>query len=144
MIRGGIQSAFWDLTVTKALSSKPVIAIVDDDEAVRVSLRFMLEIDGFSARTYSSPAAFLDSSELNSYSCVIVDHAMPEMTGLSLLGELRRRGHDWPAILIVSNPTDNVRELAAEAHVPLVEKPLFGNTLSETVHSVLEHAPGTP
>jgi two-component system, LuxR family, response regulator FixJ len=120
-----------------SLKSRAVIAVVDDDEAVRVSLKFMLEIDGFVARTYSTPDAFLESGDLNSYSCVVVDQAMPEMTGLSLLSEMRRRGCHSPAILIASNPTAIVRDLAAEAGVPVIEKPLFGNALSEMLHGVI-------
>lgn len=116
--------------------SRPVIAVVDDDEAVCASLKFMLEIEGFAARTYSTPDAFLASDDLNSYSCVIVDQAMPEMTGLSLLSEMRRRGYRAPAILIVSNPTAAVRELAAQAGVPVIEKPLFGNGLSEMLRAI--------
>lgn len=116
--------------------SRPKIAVVDDDEAVRASLKFMLEIDGFTARTYSTAAAFLDSAGLDSYSCVIVDQVMPDMTGLSLLGEMRRRGYRSPAVLIVSNPTAEVRELAAAAGVPVIEKPLFGNALSEMLRAI--------
>lgn len=116
--------------------SRPVIAVIDEDDAVRTSLQFMLETDGFAARSYSTPDAFLASGNLNSYSCVIVDQATPNMSGLSLVAEIRRRGYNAPAILIVSNPTDSVRALAAEAHVPIVEKPLFGNGLSEMLRAI--------
>jgi FixJ family two-component response regulator len=122
---------------------RPLIAVVDDDEAVRASLKFMLEIDGFAARTFSGADELLDCADLNAFSCIIADQVMPQMTGLSLLGELRRRGHRAPAILISSAPTETVRDLAATAGVTIVEKPLLENTLRETLHAIVtDAAPG--
>jgi FixJ family two-component response regulator len=121
-----------------------LIAVIDDDEAVRVSLKFMLEIEGFVAHTFSTPGEFLDTKDAGSYLCVIADQVMPEMTGLALIGELRRRGNNAPAILIVSNPTPAVRGLATDAGVLIIEKPLLENTLGETLHDILTDATAAP
>ncbi len=106
--------------------TRAIVAVVDDDEADAPIVKFMLEIEGFVARTYASPADFLDAAGLQSFSCVILDQTMPDMNGLALLRQLRARGHSWPAILIASNPDSAAHELAAQAGVPIVEKPLFG------------------
>ncbi len=82
-----------------------MIAVVDDDKAVCSSLKFMLEIEGYVARTYDTPTRLLSASDLTSCSCAIVDFSLPDMDGLTLVEALRSRGHTWPAILIASNPT---------------------------------------
>ena len=124
--------------------TRAIVAVVDDDEAVRRSLKFMLEIEGFVARTYANPADFLDAAGLQSFSCVILDQTLPDMNGLALLRQLRERGHSWPAILIASNPDSAAHELAAQAGVPIVEKPLFGNSLTEALHTALQGSPPAP
>jgi FixJ family two-component response regulator len=121
-----------------------MIAVVDDDTAVCSSLKFMLEIEGYVARTYDTPESLLNAPDLTSCDCAIVDYSLPEMDGLALVSELRNRGHRWPAILIASNPDDATHARAARAGVPLVEKPLLGNTLIDTLRSALHRAAPAP
>jgi FixJ family two-component response regulator len=116
---------------------RTVIAVVDDDKAVCSSLKFMLEIEGYVARTYETPERFLSAPDLTSCDCAIVDYSLPEMDGLTLVDVLRRRGHSWPAILIASNPDIITHDRADRASIPIVEKPLLGNTLIETLRSAL-------
>lgn len=119
---------------------RTVIAVVDDDRAVCSSLKFMLEIEGYVARTYETPERFLSAPDLTSCDCAIVDYSLPEMDGLTLVEVLRRRGHSWPAILIASNPDITTHERADRASIPIVEKPLLGNTLIEALRSALPKA----
>jgi FixJ family two-component response regulator len=114
-----------------------MIAVVDDDKAVCSSLKFMLEIEGYVARTYDTPTRLLSASDLESCNCAIVDFSLPDMDGLALVEALRSRGHRWPAILIASNPDIATLERADRAGVPIVEKPLLGNALIEAVREAL-------
>ena len=67
---------------------QPTIAVVDDDAAVRDSLHFLLEVIGHQAATFASAAEFL-KAETQWLGCLILDHHMPEMTGLELAERLR-------------------------------------------------------
>jgi FixJ family two-component response regulator len=82
---------------------KPHVCILEDDAAVRDSLRLMLERNGFSTRTFSSPNEFLMSREMDAYDCLIIDFGLPGMNGLELLELLRARTCWTPAILIAAS-----------------------------------------
>lgn len=109
-----------------------VVHVVDDDPAVCSSLKFALEIDGFSVRTYARSEEVL-AADLSREGCMIVDYNLPGINGLDLLRELDRRDVHLPAFLITTNPTSNVRRRATAQGVAIIEKPLLGNQLSEAV-----------
>jgi two-component system, LuxR family, response regulator FixJ len=110
-----------------------VVVIVDDDAAVCSSLKFLLELDGFTVRTYGGAAEFLASADFVALDCLVVDQRMPGTTGMELIGILRDRDVQTPAILIVSHANAALTARAALAGVPIVEKPLFGNALVDTI-----------
>src|SRR6516162_626791 len=114
----------------------PVIAVVDDDVAVCNSLKFSLELEGFAVRAYRSGAEFLAASDLRDCSCFIIDQRMPGMSGMELIAALRERKVSTPAILIISQPNKVLSARAAEARVPIVEKPLLSNALVEKIREV--------
>lgn len=117
--------------------SRPVILIVDDDPAVRSSLQFALELDGYEVRLRSNASEVLDGEDFSDVACLVIDVRLPGMSGLDLLAELRRRSVTIPAVLITSDPPLMVRERARREGVPIVEKPLLGNALSEGIrHAV--------
>src|SRR5258705_11904509 len=68
-----------------------VVGIVDDDPAVRNSLKFSLEIDGFVVRTYGNADELLSDAQLSQFNCLVVDQHMPGTSGLDLAAELRHR-----------------------------------------------------
>ncbi len=111
----------------------PVVLVVDDDPAVRASLKFALELDGFEVRIFASPAEILHDADLPHDGCLIVDYNLPGQNGLDLLRELKQRNVLLPAILITTHPTDLVRKRATSAGVAIIEKPLFSNALSDAV-----------
>jgi FixJ family two-component response regulator len=113
-----------------------VVGVVDDDPAVRNSLKFSLEIDGFVVRAYGDAKALLTETELSRFNCLVVDQNMPGTSGLDLVAELRRRGVVVPVILITSHPPKVLVARAGEAGVPIVEKPLLGNALLEKIRDV--------
>lgn len=106
------------------------IAVVDDDAAVRDSLRFLLETAGFPVATYASACQFLATIRTEWPGCLILDHNMPRVTGLELLAELRRRDFSAPIILMTAAPSAALHHRAAELGVGLVlAKPLMGDDL---------------
>jgi two-component system response regulator FixJ len=114
-----------------------VVAVVDDDPAVRHSLKFALEIEGFSVRVYPSGAELLNDLDTAGAECLVIDQNMPGMNGLDLVASLRNRNESAPAILMTSHPTIRLRESADKAGVPIIEKPLLGNTLIDRIRDAL-------
>jgi len=114
-----------------------VIVIIDDDLAVRNSLKFSLEIEGLTVHSYATGPDLLKANDLNRCDCFIVDHKMPEMNGLDLIATLRDRRVSAPAILITSHPSQWLRARAEQACVPIVEKPLLENVLLDKIHELV-------
>ena len=112
-----------------------LVLVVDDDPAVRNSLKFSLEVEGFIVRVYSSANELLRESEITEAGCLVIDYHLSEMNGLEMLNRLRERRVAVPAILITSHPSASVRQRAAEAGVRIVEKPLLGNALVEGIRN---------
>lgn len=110
-------------------SAFPTIVVVDDDSAVRSSLAFSLETEGFSVESYASGAELLGNTPVSTAGCLVIDYQLPGMNGLELLVELRRRRIAAPAILITTHPSAAVRERAAATGAALIEKPLLGDAL---------------
>ncbi len=116
-----------------------LVVVVDDDPAVRNSLKFSLEIEGFAVRDYSSAKELLNEPNMPDAGCLVIDYNLPEMDGLEMLDRLRGRRVVAPAILITSHPNASVRQRAAEARVPIIEKPLLGNALMEGIRNAFAH-----
>ena len=129
---------------TKTTFSNPftVVIVVDDDTAVRNSLKFSLEVEGFAVRAYASGTDLLNSANPPHCGCFVVDQILPGMTGLDLIAKLRERRILTPAILITSHPSAAVIDRAKQAHVRIIEKPLLNNTLIDGIRaSCLQHLP---
>jgi FixJ family two-component response regulator len=75
----------------------------------------------------------LNEASLPDPSCLVVDYYMPGMNGLELVAQLRARDVSIPAILITPAPSETLRARAAAAGVPIVEKPLLGSRLLESI-----------
>jgi two-component system response regulator FixJ len=120
----------------------PVVIVVDDDPAVRNSLRFSLEIEGFAVRDYSGGMELLNDPERPHGGCLVIDHHMPGMNGLDVVAKLRDRHVSVPAILITSQPTPALSRRAAMAGVSIVEKPLLGNALVDRIRDMFRRDDG--
>lgn len=94
------------------LSKPPVIAIVDDDEAVREALFDLLQVEGLSSRTFNSAEAFLADAAAGGFDCLITDVRMPEVDGLELQQRLRACGSSMPVIFITSLTDETARARA--------------------------------
>jgi two-component system response regulator FixJ len=115
------------------MRGKPSVHVIDDDDAARDSLAFLLENAGMEVRTYGSARAFLEQS-IPAADCLITDIRMPEMSGMELLRELSRRGIRLPVIMITGHGDI---PLAVEAMrlgaVDFIEKPFQDETLLAAV-----------
>jgi two-component system, LuxR family, response regulator FixJ len=98
------------------------VGIVDDDQAVRDSLRFLLEVVGHRVETFASAGEFL-SAEGHDLACLILDHHMPEMTGLQLAEKLHADGAGIPILLITGSPSAATVARAAQLDIRVMEKP---------------------
>ena len=110
------------------------VAVVDDDNAVRESLRFLLETAGFTVVDFGSARQFLADAQTDHLACLVVDQHMPDLTGLQLVAQLRDRGILLPVALITGSPSPDLLQRAHELGVAKVlEKPLADDILLEFV-----------
>ncbi len=114
-----------------------LIVIVDEDEAVRDSLRFSLGAEGFDVLVFASGRQLLAEVSLPSGDCIVVEQHARDMTGLDLISMLRSRNFTAPAILIASRSDPELYARAAAAGIPVVEKPLLDFTLVDSVRRSL-------
>ena len=118
----------------------PVVVVVDDDPAVRNSLQFSLELEGFEVRAYRSATELLAAADFDHCDCFVIDQRMPTMSGMELIERLRQYKISTPAILIISQPNAAVTARASKAAVPIVEKPFLNNVLVDTIREACHHA----
>lgn len=108
--------------------------LVDDDAAVRSSLKFALEVEGFEVRLFAGAKALLAEAALPARSCLVVDYEMPGIDGLEMIRMLRTRGVRLPAILITGGAGERLRDRAGRAGVgSILEKPLSDTALIECI-----------
>jgi FixJ family two-component response regulator len=116
--------------------SRPLVSIVDDDQSIRESLPDLLNALGFSAHAFSSAEDFLSSEAAANTKCLILDVAMPGMTGPELHRELQRRGRFVPTIFITAQKDETVRpQLIAAGAVDCLFKPFSDTALQEALGS---------
>jgi FixJ family two-component response regulator len=120
-----------------APSPHPVVVVVDDDIALRTALAFSLELEGFSVDARGSGEELLNRPLPAGASCLVLDERLPGIGGLETLRALRWRGVELPAVLITTNPRAALRAAARGAGVPIVEKPLVGDALVESIRAAL-------
>jgi FixJ family two-component response regulator len=127
-----------ELLQARGGSDRPLLSVVDDDESVRESLPDLLREFGFAARAFSSAEEFLSSDCLDQTSCLILDVAMPGMSGPELQRELKRRGQEIPIIFITASTNKTVRSrLLEQGAVRCLFKPFSDTALLEAVNSAL-------
>ena len=118
----------------------PVI-VVDDDDAVRLSLKFALELEGLRVRLYRDGVHFLAENDLPPMGCLVVDYQMPGIDGIDLVKRLRVRRVDLPAILITTKCTPGLLERARRVGFrQVLEKPLEDGSLLEGIRGALAAA----
>jgi FixJ family two-component response regulator len=119
-------------------TERPLLSVVDDDESIRESLPDLLREFGFAARAFSSAQEFLSSDHVDETRCLILDVAMPGMTGLDLLQELKRRGQEIPIIFITGQKDEAVRKLAfKEGAAQFLYKPFSDTAVLDAINAIL-------
>lgn len=125
------------------MSTPPLIAIVDDDEAVREALSDLLLVEGFAAETFAGAAAFLARPAPERFACLITDVRMPEMDGIELQRRLRQSGSALPVIFITSLIDEMARARAmAGGASGWFTKPFADRALLDALRAVLEDGAG--
>ena len=119
-----------------------LVSVVDDDESVRESLPDLLREFGFDARAFSSAEAFLASDAVAETSCLLLDIAMPGMSGPDLQQELTRRRQKIPIVFITAHGDETVRpKLLARGAVECLSKPFSEAALLDAVGTALRRHP---
>jgi FixJ family two-component response regulator len=114
----------------------PLISIVDDDESVRESLPDLLREFGFAARAFSSAEEFLASDYIGQTKCLVLDIAMPGMTGPDLQLELARRRQEIPIIFITAHADETMRpRMLKQGAVECLFKPFSETALLEALNA---------
>jgi FixJ family two-component response regulator len=120
-------------------TTSSLVSVVDDDESVRESLPDLLREFGFAVRAFSSAEDFLASDCVDQTKCLILDIAMPGMTGPELQQELTQRRQKIPIIFITAQRDDNVRQRVIEqGATECLFKPFSDTALSDAVNAALE------
>jgi FixJ family two-component response regulator len=120
------------------MGTRSLVSVVDDDESVRESLPDLLRELGFAALAFSSAEAFLASEVLSETSCLLLDVAMPGMSGPDLQEELIRRQQKIPIVFITANGDKTVRpRLLAQGAVECLFKPFSEAALVDALNAAL-------
>ena len=116
-----------------------LVSVVDDDESVRESLPDLLRELGFVARAFSSAEEFLASDCVGQTRCLILDIAMPGMSGPDLQRELMRRRQEIPIVFITAHVNETIRPYVLElGAVECLFKPFTDTALREALRAALQ------
>ena len=117
----------------------PIVHLIDDDEAIRTALGFLLEMNDLPARTYASAPEFLEVADQLKGGCIVTDVRMPEMSGLELVRRLKERGVTLPVVVITGHGDVPLAVEAMRAGViDLIEKPFDDDVLLRSIRMALD------
>jgi len=120
------------------MSNEATVHVIDDDDAMRDSLAFLLESAGIKARTYESAPAFLHALPQAARGCIITDVRMPEMNGIELVRQLKALNSPDPVIVITGHADVSLAVEAMKAGAAdFIEKPFDDELLLSTIRSAL-------
>jgi FixJ family two-component response regulator len=121
------------------LPKKPLILIVDDDDAMRNATKGLMRALGFRAEAFETAESLLKSNRVSRAACIIADMRMPQMSGLEMHRRLVGSGISIPTVLITAYPEDSVRTRALEAGIICyLTKPFSKNDLLACIQSALD------
>lgn len=116
------------------MGGKPVVAVVDDDESVRMALASLLRSVGFAVLLFSSAKEFLDRRSLSSIGCLILDWRMPGMDGQELQSYLTANGWRTPIIFLTAHRSEEGRTQALTGGaMAFLQKPVDAEVLLDAV-----------
>lgn len=119
--------------------TEPIVHLIDDDEAIRTALGFLLEMNDLPARTYASAIDFLEVADTLTSGCIVTDVRMPEMSGLELVRRLKERGVALPVVVITGHGDVPLAVEAMRAGViDFIEKPFDDEVLLRSIRMALD------
>jgi len=133
-----LREAIACLLAPPADAEQPVVFVVDDDDEVRGAIMAVLEADGRMATGYPSAEAFLQAFRPGAGDCLLIDAALPGISGIDLLEQLRAAGHGQPVIMVTgqSDVPMAIRAMKAGAS-DFIEKPVSrAGLLASIVHAL--------
>jgi FixJ family two-component response regulator len=120
------------------IGTRSLVSVVDDDESVRESLPDLIRQFGFAAQAFSSAEAFLQSDVLNQTSCLLLDIAMPGMSGTELQKELLRRRQAIPIVFVTATDDRTLRpRVISQGAVECLFKPFSETALLDAINAAL-------
>jgi FixJ family two-component response regulator len=120
------------------INKRSLVTVVDDDESIRESLPDLLREFGFEAQAFASAEEFLTSDYVHQTRCLILDIAMPGMTGPDLQRDLTLRRQEIPIVFITAHRSENVRPRALErGAVDCLFKPFSEGDLLQALNTAL-------
>ena len=120
------------------IDTRSLVSVVDDDESVRESLPDLIRQFGFAAQAFSSAEAFLASDVVHQTSCLLLDIAMPGMSGTELQEELLRLRYAIPIVFVTATDDRAVRpRVIARGAVECLFKPFSETALLDAIHAAL-------
>lgn len=126
------------MPATVSPAEHPTVHVVDDDEAVRRSLAFLLESVSFRVHLHASALAILAMLDQLDAGCLVVDYDMPGIGGLELLRRLRLHRVSLPCIVVTGKHAAGIREAArAAGAAAVIEKPFDGDELILAIRQAL-------
>ena len=121
----------------ETIKNQNIVAVVDDDPAVRSSLKFSLEIDGLAVRAFAAGEELIESIGSEPICCFVIEYRLQDMSGLDLADRLRQSGERAPIIMLASHPNRILRRQASQRNISIIEKPLIGNALTDALRQLL-------
>lgn len=125
------------------MANDPIVYVIDDDDSVRHSLEFLLDVVGVRVRSFASADAFLKSSPPLAGACIVTDVRMPGTSGVELVEELKKRGATTPVIVITGHADVPLAIQAMKAGVAdFIEKPFDDEVMLAAIRSALAQQAG--
>ena len=122
--------------------TRPIIAVVDDDDAVRIALRRLLRSAHLDVEIFASGAEFLESLKDRRPDCVVLDLHMPQVNGFSVQEKLTSQGIRLPVIVITGLDADDARERAlAGGASAYLRKPVDDQALLDAIAAAIGQKP---
>jgi two-component system response regulator FixJ len=120
------------------MGTEPLVHVIDDDEAARDSLSFLIDCAGIRVRAYESAIAFLEAVPTMEHGCIVTDVRMPEMSGVELIARLKALGVPDPVIVITGHADVPMAIQAMKAGVAdFLEKPFSDEAILDAIRSAL-------
>ncbi len=126
------------------MSDTRIVHVIDDDDALRDSVRLFLVNEGLNVRTYASATEFLSALEDGPVGCVVTDICMPGMSGMELLSHLSARSLSVPVIVVTGHADVPLAVRAMkQGAVDLLEKPFRADDLIDAIRNALDSGKGS-